>query len=293
MEEKYLLCRPLGGLNDVLCQINYCYNYCVKFNRVLLIDTTFAYKHNSFSCSFDNYFSFIKKVKVIIITNKEQIHNIITNKNKTIYPTKLKNNITNYKIEHDKTTNIKEQFRALENNLYLSRQSYQEDIVIHHSYGGGIESQKIINLIRINKSIGLKFKQIYIKISKPYIGIHIRNTDMTSDYKNFLENNYDLINSYQNILLATDSIESKKYFYKKFGDKNIFSYSQVLETNEPLHTQSKDKNESFTNTLIDLLLLVYSEKLIVSTETSGFANLALYIHNNKTKCNNFLTNIKL
>lgn len=60
----------------------------------------------------------------------------------------------------------------------------------------------------------------------------------------------------------------------------------------PLYTQSEDKNESFTNTLIDLLLLVYSDKLIVSTKTSGFANLALYIHNNKTKCNNFLTNIK-
>lgn len=287
MKEKYLLYRPLGGLNDILCQINYCYNYCIKFNRVLLIDTSFIYEQNTISNSFDKYFNFIKKVKIQIITNKEQIYNIISDEKKSIYPTSLKNLIT------------MENFQSNENNLshenifYLKKISFNEDIVVHYSYGGGRESRKIINLMKINKSIGIIFNQIYLEIKKPYIGIHIRNTDMTSDYKFFLENNFDLINSYHNILLATDSIESKNYFYNIFKDKNIFCYSKVLETNEPLHTQSKDKNVSFTNTLIDLLLLAYSEKLIVSTEKSGFANLALYIHNNKNKCNNFLSNIKI
>lgn len=293
MEKKYLLCRPLGGLNDVLCQINYCYNYCIKFNRTLLIDTTFIYEHNSFSDSFDKYFDFIKKVKIHIITNKEQIYNIIIDINKTIYPTSLKNQILNYQITFDESLNILEQFKSNEENLYLKKIFFHEDIVVHHSFGGGIESHKIINLMKINKSIAYEFKQIYLQIKKPYIGIHIRNTDMTSDYKKFLEKNFYLINSYENLLLATDSIESKKYFYDMFKDKQIFNYSKVLETNEPLHTQSKNKHLSFTNTLIDLLLLVYSEKLIISTETSGFANLASYIHNNKSKCNNFLTNIKI
>jgi hypothetical protein len=136
MEEKYLLCRPLGGLNDILCQINYCYNYCIKFNRILLIDTSFLYEHNSFSCSFDKYFDFIKKVKIQIITNKEQIYDIIGDNNKSIYPSLLKNSIFNYEITYIKNLNAKEQFQSNGNNLYLEKKKFNEDIVIHHSYGG-------------------------------------------------------------------------------------------------------------------------------------------------------------
>lgn len=121
MEEKYLLCRPLGGLNDILCQINYCYNYCIKFNRILLIDTSFLYEHNSFSCSFDKYFDFIKKVKIQIITNKEQIYDIIGDNNKSVYPSLLKNSIFNYEITYIKNLNAKEQFQSNGNNLHLEK----------------------------------------------------------------------------------------------------------------------------------------------------------------------------
>ena len=39
---KYVLCRPMGGLNDTLNQIKICWKYCEEFNRVLLIDTSYC-----------------------------------------------------------------------------------------------------------------------------------------------------------------------------------------------------------------------------------------------------------
>ena len=83
---KYLLCRPCGGLNDILCQIGGCYNYCAKYNRILLIDTNhFKAAYGGFS--FDKYFTFID-TKQKIIYNTDTIINMLHNELNTItvYP---------------------------------------------------------------------------------------------------------------------------------------------------------------------------------------------------------------
>ena len=41
-EIKYVLCRPRGGLNDMLCEIEKCRMYAQQHGRKLLIDTAFS-----------------------------------------------------------------------------------------------------------------------------------------------------------------------------------------------------------------------------------------------------------
>src|SRR5690606_1748594 len=36
---RFVLCIPHGGLNDTLCEIERCWDYCIKYERVLLVDT--------------------------------------------------------------------------------------------------------------------------------------------------------------------------------------------------------------------------------------------------------------
>src|ERR1700756_3329644 len=53
--ERILLCRPQGGLNDVLCVIEMARRYAEKYNRKLFVDTNFVnteYIRDEFS----NYF---------------------------------------------------------------------------------------------------------------------------------------------------------------------------------------------------------------------------------------------
>ncbi|MEY3069700.1 MAG: hypothetical protein RLZZ456_1399 [Pseudomonadota bacterium] len=37
--ERYLLCRPEGGFNDMLCQIELCWHYAEANGRTLIVDS--------------------------------------------------------------------------------------------------------------------------------------------------------------------------------------------------------------------------------------------------------------
>ncbi|MDR1911169.1 MAG: hypothetical protein LBQ52_02325 [Helicobacteraceae bacterium] len=51
--KKYIFCRPRGGLNDILCQIDICILYAIDYRRVLYIDTS----RSAFLDDFDRYFT--------------------------------------------------------------------------------------------------------------------------------------------------------------------------------------------------------------------------------------------
>jgi len=52
---RYVLCRPLGGLNDILCQIERCCRYAVRFDRIVVVETDFP-RTIYFADAFDRYF---------------------------------------------------------------------------------------------------------------------------------------------------------------------------------------------------------------------------------------------
>src|ERR1019366_9078394 len=53
--ERLLLCRPLGGLNDMLCQIERACLYAERFDRTVIVDT--AYSKTYFRDRFSSYFA--------------------------------------------------------------------------------------------------------------------------------------------------------------------------------------------------------------------------------------------
>jgi hypothetical protein len=52
MNDRFVLCMPAGGLNDVLCQIEKCWRYAERHGRKLVIDTA----KTGLLDSFDQYF---------------------------------------------------------------------------------------------------------------------------------------------------------------------------------------------------------------------------------------------
>ena len=54
---KYVLCRPIGGLIDSFMEIQKCYIYCLKYNRILLIDTLSKDHYENNNCfNFSDFF---------------------------------------------------------------------------------------------------------------------------------------------------------------------------------------------------------------------------------------------
>lgn len=282
---KYLLCRPFGGLNDSLCQIMNCYNYCCKYDRCLLIDT----KYNNFmKSSFSDYFTFTDKIKIPIIYNYDEIYNLITNNDFSTFPTFLKDKLFTYRAQWspkghiDINTNI---------NLIINLNiEYNENIVLFNDCGGGFNSFELLQLLKLNKNITDEFKSRYEKIPKPYISIHIRNTDYKLDYEKFYNDNKLIIDN-NTIFLATDSNLALDFFQKL--NINLFSFIKCLnDKNISIHCEylNIDKNLLIIDTICDLLMLALGDKFILPQRYYGFTNLAKQLFNNKNVVNKLIGN---
>lgn len=279
---KYLLCRPLGGLNDILCQIHKCYDYCEKYNRCLLIDTAY---NSFFNSSFSDYFTFLDQIKISVVYDSDAIKELINNNNFTVFPSILTNKLYDYTVEWTKNGH-----QTIDTSVLVHidfTQQYDEDIILHNECGGGLESLKILKFLRINKWLIDEIKNRYSKIDKPYTAIHIRNTDYQTNYTDFYIKNKSNLDNH-NIFLATDSKEVLNY-YQKLNIK-IFSFVTCLnEDNKPIHLVIKKNDiQVIMDTICDLIILALADSFILPTVYYGFTRLSYTLYNNKNIVNQLL-----
>ncbi len=277
--KKYLLCRPMGGFNDCLNRIYYCLNYCKKFNRILMIDMKY---NNGYSINFSDYF-FIDDTNIIY--DSIVIQKIITENKSTIYPNEI-TNLYNYKLGYDNNWFYLLEDKKIYTEINLNIE-YDEDIVLYNNCGGGTQSLEIFKIIKLKRFIIDEFFNRYNQIPKPYVSIHIRNTDYKLDYDNFYKTNYDkFIN--KNIFLASDS----KIVLDYFNNSNIayYNFTTLSEKNQPIHSKytNNDKNIVFIDTICDLLLLALGETFILPVKYYGYTNLAYNLFNNKHLVHNLI-----
>ncbi len=273
---KYLLCRPLGGLNDNLNRIFHCLKYCKKYNRTLLIDM----KHNNgYSINLSDYLEFND---LNIICDSDIIKKIICQNNFTIYPNEI-TDLYNYKMDYGVDNSLNWVFVC--GDKYISTEinlntDYSEDIILYNNCGGGTNSCEIFKIIKLKKVIIDEFYLRYNLITKPYTSIHIRNTDYKLDYKDFYEKNKNNIIG-SNIFLATDSKEVLNYF----TDLNIkyYNFTTLPDNNKPIHSRwtPNDKSKVFIDTICDLLILGLGNSFILPPKIYGFTNMALQLYKNK------------
>jgi len=214
MAKKYLLCRPRGGLNDTLCQIELCWQYAELFNRVLVIDTEYLVA-TGISVRFSKLFkTLVCNENIILNVSTSLLHNL--NQLNT-FPPSCKGRLDSYKtkmnenlIHTDSYTNTKISFDFNKN--------YEEDLLVHDQFGGsGGQINCLARLKLTDEFRGDVLSNLSSLIGKTHMAIHVRHTEYQSDYKHFFEEIYDrCIN--QRLLICTDSIEVIS-FAKSFFDK--------------------------------------------------------------------------
>ena len=278
-----MLCRPVGGLNDMFNQIYKCIQYCLKYDRILLVDTKY---NTTFNNSFHNYFTIINFKDCIYNTN--EINNIITNTQLSVYPKECQNLLsyrTFYSAKHRGLVVIDTDI-CLRIDININ---YDEDIIVHNTDGGGKLSQLFITkYFKINNFILDEYYKRYniCKLNdKPYISIHIRNTDYKLDYKKFFEDHKLAINN-NNIFLATDSIDAKKYFCDNITS-NLFNFTTFYDINKPLHKCPTDIQ--IIDMICDLLLLASGDNFILPDKLYGYTNLAYFLFENKNILHNIIS----
>jgi len=129
--EKFLLCRPHGGLNDTLCQIEQCWRYAEKFGRTLIIDTL----NSGLFAAFSKFFSPRKSLtKVHFNLSEKQLYFL---NSLTCFPHfaqgKLQTYFAVYSIDFQNFVD-RETSEMLTFNF---DKNYDELVLIHEQSGGG------------------------------------------------------------------------------------------------------------------------------------------------------------
>ena len=341
MVNKYILCIPKScGFNDVMCQIYIAYMFAKKTNRKLIIDTRLSGLADDLS----NYMELNDpKSNIELNLNEKSIEYLntlscfpkeLTGKIDTIYPVfkSIGKNIEFlYNFTYIKGINLHRyiSFKYLFNRLIVgikrsTRGKYfkklyknsniellenkNESLLVFHTSGGGEASIEALKLFKFKENISKVLFDKLIKLGNDYDAVHIRNTDISTKYIDFLKSiQYKLIN--RKVLLCTDDFFVLNSAKEILFDSEIISYNNFynLSNNKkhsyPIHHQwnLSESNifENNINMFIDLIGIsksknyYYSNVNNSSVLVSGFSKLGENLKNNKELVNSLLDIYKI
>lgn len=260
-----------GGLNDTINQIMHAFNYCKKYKRLLVVNST----QSRLEMPIQNYFDmqnnnlYYKSLDEFLLFSEKL--------------TKFPNiNLNQLKIFYD----IEEKKTLLNNKLYdlNLKKRYEEDIFIYaNKRMNGTKTKDFFILFNMKKEIINIIKERYKKLPKDYISVHIRNTDYKSNVPLFVEKNKMFFKD-KNIFLATDNKDSKNYFINEV-QANIFTFTDLPEYNSDVANgihkfKTEKKDEINKDSISDLVLLSLGKEIFTSSENSGFSKNAIIMQNN-------------
>jgi len=274
---RYMLCRPCGGLNDMLCQIQRCKEYAMRHDRILYIDGT----REGFFDELDHYFTGVSGVVMHSMPSELWT-------GATIYPDVLSGVPMNYRSETAKEgPRVYRRVVGTDVSLTFDFNSQpSEDIIVHHSSGSGMASHRVWNWMGVEEGLRAMI-QVTIDELGEYDAIHIRNTDRKTDYMSFFDTIGNLLGN--RIVICTDDPGCREYGKEIWGTRLVPTDFVANQVARPLYYQRLEQDvrrRANVSTLTDLLILASARQLFVGrlqhpyVHRSGFSDLALYLHDN-------------
>lgn len=265
--QKYVLCLPKGGFNDMLQQIMLCFNYSVKYNRLLVIDTKSTREFND---EIKKYFDLTHSN----IYNKafSDFVSLVRDSNMTFYPSwNTRDNFDTLMLQSRYTHGIGITYNNMPTALDFSK-IYDEDIIVHCACGGGDGAIRFFNIFPTTPLAISFLKERYGLLSNPYLALHIRHTDYKSDISLFIEKVTLHIAEYECVFLATDNKDVIAQFKTLFGDK-IKSFSTIngIEGKTMHYALPKISQTYALDIICDYLLLVTADTYHYSSKQSNYS----------------------
>jgi hypothetical protein len=236
-EPKYIICFPQGGLINMLrCTIT-AYNYAIKYNRILVIDS----RRNWFKESLYDYF-FIH-CPYVYVGDIDPLYKRI--EMLSTYPNK--EDLTNLQLDSDKISRY---------DINLDK-DYDESIILYSHYGGSSHSKSIkpfFEIVSLKNKVIRAFKSARDKLPASYVGVHIHNED---EIIGFLDKHRELLKD-KTVFIASRTKEIVDLFKKEF---NAVSFSDVPYNNSKKEPIDVDISKYNLDSIVDLLLLASSSEL--------------------------------
>ena len=145
--------------------------------------------------------------------------------------------------------------------------------------------------MKLHDSLADEFIDRLRAIGGPYSAIHVRNTDITTDYSGSLRELAALRVS--PLFVATDDKSVLEHFRDELKSSRIFSFSDLHpEAGRPLHLNLKSGKEAYIrnkDAILDLLTLAQANKLFICKADKdgipksalGYSRLAQHLNSNR------------
>jgi hypothetical protein len=273
---RYLLCRPAGGLNDMLCQIGKCANYAERHGRTLVIHTAPV----EFGESLESYFEPLSP-GIVFATP----HLLADLEKLAVYPSVLAGQINAYLSQYSGEYRNYVLAGTREKISLDFGKDYAEPLLVHHACGGGLLSLDCLGRFKLNPGMVEKFYARIEVVGRHYAGVHVRHTDYRTDYVEFFNVIADKIRQ-EPIVVCTDNREVADHAKAFFGPR-AFGFADLPDMGgRPLHYDNQlDRQTINTDSILDLITLARARRLFVTPVSgghfSGYSRLALALNRNQ------------
>lgn len=290
---KYILCRPEGGLNDTLTQIEAACLYGYKTQRIIVVDTA----HPSSKHFRDDFSYYFTSIDPNLYLNVDQFSTAFDNT--TVYPAFLSGRVSNYDIEIVPNNPLWLETRFKLPIVVDYGRDYSETLVVHQHFGGGSISLDTLRRLRLKSWLVDALHDRLQRIGDSYSAIHIRNSDIQTDYESVIAELKNVSSLFSKLFVATDSKIVLDSFKREFGDR-IISFTHLPDSTAPLHYLASDPRQCNTDAILDLLTLACSDQYMMTelsncnfAKISGYSLLAYNLHKNKTVLQNLINDDRI
>lgn len=270
MNETYVICRPRGGLNDTLCQIEKCWRYAEMTGRTLLVDG---------SCS-----DFCRRISDIFVPRIE-VRSVRFDPDPTLLD----------QLDPDVRTG---QARTAHRRTFDFRRRYRAPVLVHSKVGGGLESVHLLGRVVLEPAIQSVVRDRLAMLDEGYLAVHVRNTDLRTDAERLFHRIAPHVCG-RTLLVCSDDARVIDHARRFFASSRVVTVSTIPDlAGAPLHHGAAVQDEvtrhrHAVDAIVDLLALGGADAMFYATDSvytkrggdrakvSGFSRLAAHLACNK------------
>lgn len=253
-----VLCRPKGGLNDMLCQIEKCWAYSQAQHRHLLVDT----HRSGFLDDFWKYFLPRDNTSVSFGRFDEN------DWPGSVRPVALTGRINQYSPVWRASAGVFADSPDGEPLTFDFTRRHVEAVLVHEQCGGGPLSLHALERMKLTPEVAATVSA-RLSMLGDYVAIHVRNTDFKTDYAAVFEQVAAQV-PVGRVVLCTDDWNCQAYARDVFGERVLMS-SNIPQTNgRRLHLNRQlDRYATNVDAIADLCVLAMGRQLFCSRHAGG------------------------
>ena len=272
LANKYLLCRPKGGLNDCLFQVYKAITHSSRFKRRLIIDST-----NWGLCDdFSNYFESIVPTENIQTVLTDQMRAEINTI--SCHPKSFQGKLDSYTLLLCEETGNFIDSLSKERPCIVTPDP-PELLLLHDQCGGG-PGYNALPYFKFTIKTADAIKEKLSPLPRLYKAVHLRASDVNLDYKYFLNLIKPKLKN-SDVLICTDSLQAFKDSIQILDESIVHKVADIPDTNgERIHDNPRITTRATNiDSMADLMGLAGAAEIIYpigsNIHRSGFTDLAI------------------